>query len=180
MVISVYFTVRNKWDFKPLKWYNYIPCWLGETASLVYVVGYVAGKCEDSRKVLLLEIVAMTLALIGMTLGGKLINFTNKRWWQSLTTIFLVLAFLLAVAIYASKRLEIYAMKYTPKLIFWIIFAMGFMIFDTTWILDGKYVQITVHDSVFASVKLFADFVLFFGLLYKMCLGECAHANSKV
>ena len=63
-------------------------------------------------------------------------------------------------------------MKYTSTLIFWTMVAMTFMIFDTQWILDGKYVQITVDDSIYASMKLFADFVLLFGLLVKM-LGDC-------
>jgi len=155
-----------------LKWYNTLPCWLGETGSLVYISGYIASRCEDSRIVLLAEVVAMTLALIAMFLGGKLINYTTARWWQSLTSIFLVLSFLLSVAIIVSQQLEIAAMKYTPTLIFWTMVAMTFMIFDTQWILDGKYVQITVDDYVFASMKLFADFVLLFGLLIKM-LGSC-------
>lgn len=51
--------------------------------------------------------------------------------------------------------------------------AMIFMIFDTQFILDGKYVQITVDDSIYASMKLFADFVLLFGLLVSM-LVDCA------
>lgn len=94
--------VRNKVDFRPLNWYISIPCWLGETLSLCYISGYMAGKVEDSRIVLLAEVVAMALALIATFLGGKLINYTNARWWQSLSTIFMVLSFLLTVAIIAG------------------------------------------------------------------------------
>lgn len=140
--------------------------------SLCYISGYMAGKVEDSRIVLLAEVVAMALALIATFLGGKLINYTNARWWQSLSTIFMVLSFLLTVAIIAGQQLEIGGMKYISTLIFWTMVAMTFMIFDTQFILDGKYVQITVDDSMFASMKLFADFVLLFGLLVKM-LGDC-------
>jgi len=93
--------------------------------------GFIAAKVEDSRIVLLAEIVAMSLALIGMFLGGKLINMVYSRIWQSLSTIFVVLSFLLTIAILATSQLKIAGMQFTSTLIFWTIAAMAFMIFDT-------------------------------------------------
>lgn len=122
---------RNKINFRPLNWYVRYPAWLGETASLCYMSGFIAAKVEDSRIVLLAEIVAMSLALIGMFLGGKLINMVYSRIWQSLSTIFVVLSFLLTIAILATSQLKIAGMQFTSTLIFWTIAAMAFMIFDT-------------------------------------------------
>lgn len=167
---SVYLMTRNKINFRPLNWYVRYPAWLGETASLCYMSGFIAAKVEDSRIVLLAEIVAMSLALIGMFLGGKLINMVYSRIWQSLSTIFVVLSFLLTIAILATSQLKIAGMQFTSTLIFWTIAAMAFMIFDTQIILDGRYFQITVDDTIFVSMKLFADFVLLFGLLTSLLM----------
>jgi len=56
-------------------------------------------------------------------------------------------------------------MQYYSVMVFCIMFAVAFMILDTQLIIHGKYGQIGYDEYVFASMKLFADFVLMFVLL---------------
>jgi FtsH-binding integral membrane protein len=44
-----------------------------------------------------------------------------------------------------------------------------FFLMDMQFILDGRYNQMDKDDYIFASMKLFADFVLIFGLILKLC-----------
>ena len=44
-----------------------------------------------------------------------------------------------------------------------------FFLLDTQLILDGRYHQMDKDDYIFGSMKLFADFVLIFGLLLGLC-----------
>jgi len=53
-------------------------------------------------------------------------------------------------------------MQYYSLIVFFIMFAVAFMIIDTQLIIHGMYGQVQVDDYVFASMKLFADFVLIF------------------
>ena len=56
-------------------------------------------------------------------------------------------------------------MQYYSLIVFFIMFAVAFMIIDTQLIIHGKYGQIVYDEYVFASMKLFADFILIFVLL---------------
>jgi len=77
----------------------------------------------------------------------------------------LVLSFLLTFVVIASSQLGIGGMPYYPVMVFFLMFAMAFMILDTQLIIHDKYGQIGYDEYVFASMKLFADFVLMFVLL---------------
>jgi len=116
--------------------------------------------------VLVAEITALSLAAIGFLLGGKLINYVRVDAWASLGKIFLVLSFLFTIVLVVSSIIGI---QHRLIMAIYIMIAMAFFIMDTQFILDGRYGNVMVEDYVFASMKLFADFVLIFTLLIKLC-----------
>lgn len=52
---------------------------------------------------------------------------------------------------------------------FMLVLIMCFFIFDTHLIVIGMYAPMNSDDYIFASMKLFADFVLIFGIMSKLC-----------
>ena len=115
---------------------------------------------------LVAEITALSLAIITFLSRGKLLNNTGKK---AAGPNFLILTFLLALVIKVSSILDFdYSQNYY-KFVVWILLAMAFLLFDTQFIIDGLYVDITEDDYVFASMKLFADFVLIFQRIFQAC-----------
>ena len=145
-----------------------ISCWVVQTIGLCQVAGYFAAQTIDARIVLVAEITALSLALIAFFSGGRLINYTVGEGVRSLGTMFLVLSFLLVLVLIVSSVLDLGGFQSRFMMAIWITLAMAFFILDTQFIVDSRYVNVTVDDYVFASMKLFADFVLVFSLIIKI------------
>ena len=73
----------------------------------------------------------MTMAVVGTIVGGKMINYVHTNRVRSLLTIFIVISFIVYVAIYTSQQLGIADKPFTYTLIKWTVIAMAFMILDT-------------------------------------------------
>jgi len=144
-------------------------CWVVQTISLCQVAGSIAAQCSDARVVVVAEIATLALAIIAFFCGGKLINYSANERLRSLGSMFLVLSFLLVLVLTISSIFGLGGTQSRAAMAVWIILAMAFFILDTQFIIGGYYVEITVDDHVFASMKLFADFILIFSLLAKCC-----------
>lgn len=169
-VICVCIPVSKKVNRSPLPHHIGIPCWLVQTATLCYMMAYRALKTGyDPISMLAWFAVCMILALFGMTLGGWLMKFNHPSSWVNLGSAFLVLGFMLVVTLQTIEYLNLGGMSYKTSLVVWIMVGMFFYIIDIQLILDGRYHQMDKGDYIFASMKLTADFVLFFSLMLKTC-----------
>lgn len=144
-------------------------CWTAQTIGLCNVVGFLTAKNSDAKIMLVAEMTALSLAMIGFFLGGKLINYNRDNVYPSLGKMFLVLTLLFVLVLVVSSLLGIGGIQHRLIMGLCIVGCMAFFIFDTQLILDGRYGNVRVEDSVYASMKLFADFVLIFSVLIKMC-----------
>lgn len=113
------------------------------------------------------ECAALSLAIISFFCGGKLINYDASHKLRSLGTMFVVLSFVLVVVLIVGNYLDLGGMQYKGTMVACIMLSIAFLIFDTQLIIDGRYIDITVDDYVFMSMKLFADVVLIFSLILK-------------
>lgn len=166
---AVAIVVCKKKDKDPLSNSVAISCWAAQTIGLCQIAGYFAAQSADARMVVVAEIAALSLAIIAFFCGGKLINYTVGHEVRSLGSMFLVLSFLLIIVLIVSSILDLPGMQSRLILAGWIVLAMAFLILDTQLIIGGYYVDITEDDYVFASMKLFADFVLIFQRIFQAC-----------
>ena len=93
---------------------------------------------------------------------------------------FVVLSFVLVVVLIVGNYLDLGGLQYKGTMVACIMLSIAFLIFDTQLIIDGRYIDITVDDYVFMSMKLFADFILIFSLILKLLqLGNYSRFTIK-
>jgi FtsH-binding integral membrane protein len=79
--------------------------------------------------------------------------------------LFLITLAVLFTVIIAAEFLDIASLSLEINMFFTLAFLMFFFMADTQLILGGRYGKISKDEWIFASMKLFADFILIFGLL---------------
>lgn len=60
-------------------------------------------------------------------------------------------------------------MENNQVLITWVILGTMFLVVDTHFIVDGRYMMMNNDDYVLASMKLFADYCLIWIAIVKSC-----------
>lgn len=146
-------------------------CWAMQTIGLAFCVGFMAAKKggDKANMVLVAEIATMLMAVICTFFGGKLLKLSGgDKKMKSMGSTFLILSIVLATVLLASILLGIGGTGSTIMLVVIMLLACGFFIADTQFIINGKYGQISKDDYIFASMKLFADFILVFTIILQL------------
>lgn len=98
--------VFKKANRLPLSHYIGIPCWLIQTITMCYMVSYTALIRRYEAKVILAWLIcSVVLAALGATLGGWLMKMNHQENWINLGSAFLVLSFMLVVALITVEKL---------------------------------------------------------------------------
>ena len=107
------------------------------------------------------------VATLACTLfGGKLIKAVgaNKKVSKMGPTV-AILGLVLCTVIITCMALGIGGLGNSILLSLLMLLVIGFFIMDIQFIVDGKYGTFTKDDYVLGSMKMFADFVLIFGII---------------
>lgn len=146
-------------------------CWLLQTIGLSLVAGFIAAK-KDPKTILAAEIATIVVTMVCTLFGGKLLDFTGQKGTaKNLGGTFAILSLVLATVMIASSALGIAGMKSKLILSLILVVMILFFIIDTYLIVSGTYTAMTKEDYIYGSMKLFADFILIFGLLANL-MGE--------
>lgn len=170
-VISTTLVVCKKSTKDPVPTGMGYACWTMQTIGLAYVVGFLAAKKggDKANMVLVAEISTIVIAILCTFFGGKLLKLSGAdKKMKAMGSTFLILSIVLATVLIASSVLQIGGMGSKLLLSLVLMLAMGFFIADTQFIINGKYIQIDKDDYIFASMKLFADFILVFTLIMQL------------
>ena len=170
-VISTALVVCKKSGKEPVPAGMGYACWTMQTIGLAFCAGFLAAKKDKAKAnmVLVAEITTILIAVICTFFGGKLLKMSGAdKKMKSMGSTFLILSIVLATVLIASSVLEIGGMGSKLLLALVLMIAMGFFIADTQFIINGKYGQIGKEDYIFASMKLFADFILVFTIIMQL------------
>lgn len=146
-------------------------CWAMQACGLTYVVGFMAArkKAESAEIVLVAEIATIIIALLCTFFGGKLLKLSGAdKKMKALGSTFLILSIVLATVLIASSAFGIAGMSNKIILCVVLMLAVAFLIADTQFIINGRYGKIDKDDYIFASMKLFVDFILVFGIIMQL------------
>lgn len=146
------------------------PCWALQTVGLSFVAGYIALRGASAEKVLVAEIATMLIAIICVFFGGKILKgMSMDKATRKLGPTFLVLSLVLATVLICAKVFDLGGAGNVAIMCVCLVLALAFMMVDTKLILDGKYSPMTKDDYIFASMKLYADFILVFTIIMSLC-----------
>lgn len=143
-----------------------------QTIGLSLAAGFVAARKDSGNKVLVVEIATLVVAFICVFLGGKILKVTKTdKITSKLGPTFVVLSIVLATVLIAAQVFDLGGANNVIFMALGLVFAVAFFIFDTKFILTGKYTNspMTPDDYIFASMKLYADFILIFTILMSLC-----------
>ena len=134
---------------------------------MTLVAGFTAAK-KDANTILAAEIGTMVATLICTLFGGRILagkgNFISK-----LGPIFGIMSLVLVTVLITAQALDIGGMGNAVVLALVLCLVVAFFLIDVQLIVQSQYGTFTKDDYVMASMKLFADFVLIFGILLEMC-----------
>ena len=140
-------------------------CWLLFTVGMTLVVGTVAAR-KDTKKILAAEISTMVATLACTLFGGKLVKATGaNKGAKKMGPTVAILGLVLCTVIITCMALGIGGLTNSLILSLLMVLVIGFFIMDIQFIVDGKYGTFTKDDYVLGSMKMFADFVLIFGII---------------
>lgn len=141
-----------------------------QTVGLSFVAGYVASRGSSAEKVLVAEIATMLIAVICVFFGGKILkSMKADTMTKKLGPTFLVLSLVLATVLICAKVFELGGAGNVAIMAVCLVLAIAFFMVDTKLIIDGKYSPMTKDDYIFASMKLYADFILVFTIIMDLC-----------
>jgi len=140
-------------------------CWLLFTVGMTLVAGTVAARM-DTKKILAAEISTMVATLACTLFGGKLLKATGaNKGVKKMGPTVAILGLVLCTVIITCMALGIGGLGNSILLSLLMLLVIGFFIMDIQFIVDGKYGTFTKDDYVLGSMKMFADFVLIFGII---------------
>lgn len=144
-------------------------CWAMQAIGLSYIAGFMAARKDNATTVLVVEISLIVITIICTFFGGQLLKLTNMdKKMKTLGSTFLILSVLLATVLIAASALGIPGMKSKVILCVFLVITVAMLIADTQFVMSGRYGAIDKDDYVFASMKLFADFILMFTLIMQL------------
>lgn len=82
---------------------------------------------------------------------------------------FVFLSFVVVTVLIACQALNIPGSRNKFILCLFLFLMWVFFMLDTHYIVNGLYGKMDPDDYIFASMKLFADFILIFGIMSKIC-----------
>lgn len=147
---------------------NYLLC-LVFTVSLSYCVGFTVVS-KDFNIVIGAFVMTLVLSLLMAFAGSHLVKIIGKKneskFRQALGPTFGVLATIVVVILLLVNTI----VKTNGMVLGLISFAVFIYMFIDTWLItSGKYDRmINTEDYIYASCKLFADFLLCFGIIVSM------------
>jgi len=140
-------------------------CWLLFTVGMTLVAGTIAARM-NAKKILAAEISTMVATLACTLFGGKLLKATGaKKSASKMGPTVVILGLVLCTVIITCMALGIGGLGNSLILSLLMLLVIGFFILDIQFIVDGKYGTFTKDDYVLGSMKMFADFVLIFGIV---------------
>ena len=131
------------------------------------VAGFIASKSEP-KKVFAALAGMMALTIVCTAFGGKLLDWSKLNGLKKVGTTFLILSLVLTVFLITMKTLGLAGASKTSTLCIVLVVMTLFLILDVQLILNGYYNTGKEADYTFASMKLFADCVLIFGVLVQL------------
>ena len=168
-LIALVIVLMSKQASVPLPASKGYPSWLLFTVGMTLVAGYTAAK-KDTMTILVAEIGTMVATVLCTLFGGRILASTGKTGFVSkLGPVFGIMSLVLVVVLIAAQALNIGGMGNAFILALVLCLVTAFFIIDVQLIVQGQYTAFTKDDYVMASMKLFADFVLIFGILLEMC-----------
>ena len=92
----------------------------------------------------------------------------NRNGMERFGQAFMILGLVLSITMTASVAAGVQGKHSKLIVTFSLCLIMAFFAIDMQLIVNGKYGSISKDDSVYASMKLFADFILIFGLISEL------------
>jgi len=143
-------------------------CWFIFTIGMTLVVGCIAARM-NATKILAAEITTLVATLICTFFGGQILKSTKgDKKMKKMGPTFAILGLVLATVMITCMALGIAGLANKVILSVAMVFIMGFFMMDIQFIVEGKYGVYNKDDYVLASMKLFADFILIFGILMSL------------
>jgi len=144
--------------------------YLLQTIGFSFVAGYISSRGSSAEKVLVAEIATMLIAVICVFAGGRILaSMKADKATKKLGPTFLVLSMVLATVLICAKVFNLGGTRNVAVMAVCLVLAVAFFIVDTKLIIDGKYSPMTKDDYIFASMKLYADFILVFTIIMELC-----------
>ena len=144
--------------------------YLLQTIGFSFVAGYISSRGSSAEKVLVAEIATMLIAVICVFAGGRILaSMKADKATKKLGPTFLVLSMVLATVLICAKVFNLGGTRNVAVMAVCLVLAVAFFIIDTKLIIDGKYSPMTKDDYIFASMKLYADFILVFTIIMELC-----------
>ena len=101
------------------------------------------------------------LAIVCTALGPMILKSTGgDKSLKKMGSTFLVLSIMLATVLVVATTLGVGGMRNALILGLVLVLMVAFFIADTHLIINGSYGPMNKDDYIFASMKLFADFIL--------------------
>ena len=143
-------------------------CWTLQTIGLTYTMGFAAAK-KDPNVMIAGECGALVLAVVCTALGPKILKTTGgDKALKKMGSGFLVLSIILATVLVVATTLGVGGMGNALILGLVLVLMVAFFMADTHLILNGQYGPMNKDDYIFASMKLFADFILILTIVMQL------------
>lgn len=131
------------------------------------IAGFIASM-STAEKVFAALAGMMALTIVCTAFGGKLLDWSKANGLKKVGSTFLILSLVLTVFLITMKTLGLAGANNTSFMCIVLVIMTLFLILDVQLILNGYYNTGNEADYTFASMKLFADCVLIFGLLIQL------------
>lgn len=169
-LIATVVVVMKKGREEPLAASIGYPMYVLQTIGFAFAAGFIASRGSSAEKVLVVEIATMLIAVICVFAGNAILkSLKADTATKKLGPTFLVLSMVLATVLICAKVFNLGGTSNVVIMAVLLVLAVAFFIVDTKLIIEGKYSPMTKDDYIFASMKLYADFILVFGLLMELC-----------
>ena len=143
--------------------------WLFFTVGMTLIMGNIAAR-KSAKIILAAEISAMVSTLFCSYFGGRLLRMTGgAKKARLLGPTVAILSLVLATVVITCMALGIGGLYKPLGLSIVMLFFFGFFILDIYLITKGNYGVYQTDEYVFASMKLFADFILILSISMTLC-----------